>query len=99
MGTMSYDDEYNRNRSAIKMNSKGMAQVEATSENLVKTDQHYVEQKDISSQPNYEKTNAQVVAQLVDLTDQLNMQHVQCTHQSDEDYQKACERLGVVLTA
>ena len=63
MGTMSYDDEYNRNRSAIKMNSKGMAQVEVTSENLVKTDQHYVEQKDISSQPNNEKTNAQVVAQ------------------------------------
>ena len=89
---MDYDDNYQRIRVNVKMTAKGEAQVDVTSENLVKGMFKSADEKSGKILENIQTTASETFEALDKATQEANSRGIKCTHQTLEQFEEASKK-------
>ena len=84
---MNYDDNFNRCRVNVKMTAKGEAQIDVTSENLVKGMFKSEDEKSGKVLENIETTCTEAFDALDKATSEANKRGIKCSHQTQEAFE------------
>ena len=90
---MDYDDNYQRIRVNVKMTAKGEAQIDVTSENLVKGMFKSADAKSGKILENIQTTASETFEALDRATKEANSRGIKCTHQTLEAFEDVQQTL------